>query len=214
MNLDFSATDPDRDSLSYSFCAAYNRGASTDASIINPSPPPYQSVTYKSGYRGESPIGNGAVIDPVTGKINGEAPPPGAYVVNVCVTEWRKGLSISVHRKDFIVRVSNCDFAAAELDASYTSCDGYTAHFENKSTSAGINSYYWDFGINGDTSAEPTPDYEFKDTGVYTVKLVVNRGEECSDSTTTLVNVFPGFKPAFAKVGSCYKSPIQFDDAP
>ena len=213
IDLDFSATDPDGDSLSYSFCAAYNRGASTDASIIDPSQPPYQAVTYKSGYSGESPLGSGVVIDPATGKINGEAPPAGAYVVNVCVAEWRNGAIISVHRKDFIVRVSNCDFAAAVLDASSTTCDGFTANFENKSTSAGINAYYWEFGINGDTSWAPTPAYTFKDTGVYTVKLVVNRGQECSDSTTTQVNVFPGFEPAFTKVGGCYKSPVQFTDA-
>ncbi|TKK67517.1 PKD domain-containing protein [Ilyomonas limi] len=213
IDLDFSATDPDGDSLSYSFCAAYNRGASTDASIIAPSAPPYQSVTYKSGYSGESPLGSNIVIDPATGKINGEAPPAGAYVVNVCVTEWRNGDIISVHRKDFIVRVSNCDFAAAELDAAYATCDGFTAHLENESTSSGINSYYWEFGVNGDTSSLPTPDYTFKDTGVYTVKLVVNRGQECSDSTTALVNVFPGFEPAFTKAGGCYKSPVQFTDA-
>lgn len=213
MSLDFSATDPDGDSLSYSFCAAYNRGASMDASIIEPSSPPYQTVTYKGGYTGENPMGNGIAIDPVTGKINGKAPAPGVYVVNVCVAEWRKGVIISVHRKDFIVRVSNCDFAAAELEPSYTSCDGYTAHFENESQSSGIHSYYWDFGVNGDTSSLPTPDHTYKDTGVYTVKLIVNRGESCSDSTTTLVNVFPGFKPGFNNVGGCYKSAIQFTDA-
>ena len=110
MNLDFSATDADGDSLSYSFCAAYNRGASTDASIVSPSPPPYQSVTYQNGYTGESPMGSGIVIDPITGKINGRAPAAGVYVVNVCVAEWRSGVIISVHRKDFIIRVSNCRF--------------------------------------------------------------------------------------------------------
>jgi gliding motility-associated-like protein len=213
MNLDFSATDPDGDSLSYSFCAAYNRGASTDASIISPSPPPYQTVTYKGNYTGESPMGSGIMIDPITGKINGRAPAAGVYVVNVCVAEWRKGAIISVHHKDFIIRVSNCDFAAAELEPSYTMCDDFKAHFENESPSSGIHSYYWDFGTNGDTSSAPTPDYTYKDTGVYIVKLVVNRGEGCSDSTITKVNVFPVFKPAFKETGGCYKSPVQFTDA-
>ena len=213
MNLDFSATDPDGDSLSYSFCAAYNRGASTDASIVSPSAPPYQSVTYNNGYTGESPMGNGIGIDPVTGKISGKAPAAGVYVVNVCVAEWRGGAIISIHRKDFIVRVSNCDFAAADLKPSYYICDSFTVHLQNESESAGINSYYWDFGENGNTSTAPVPDYTYKDTGVYTVKLVVNRGEGCSDSTTTKVNVFPGFIPALKQIGGCYKSPVQFTDA-
>jgi len=142
MNLDFSATDPDGDSLSYSFCAAYNRGASVDANIVDPSPPPYQTVNYRNGYAGESPMGSGIEIDPVTGKINGKAPAPGVYVVNVCVAEWRKGAIISMHHKDFIVRVSNCDFAAADLEPSYTICDDFKAHFENESQSAGIHSSY------------------------------------------------------------------------
>lgn len=212
MNLDFSATDPDGDSLSYSFCAAYNRGVSTNASIVTPSAPPYQSVSYKGGYYGESPLGSGIVIDPATGKINGKAPAAGSYVVNVCVAEWRNGAIISVHRKDFIVKVSNCDFAAAELEPAYTICDDFTAHFENGSTSSGISSYYWEFGNSGDTSAAPTPDYTYKDTGVYTIKLVINRGQGCSDSATALVNVFPGFEPSFTKIGGCYRSPIQFTD--
>ena len=214
MNLDFSATDPDGDLLSYSFCDAYNRGRAVDASMIQPSSPPYETVTYKSGYSGASPLGSGVVIDPTTGKITGRAPAPGAYVVNVCVSERRNGTVISVHRKDFIVKVSSCSYAAAELNASYTTCDGFTAHFENEYPYAtNVNSYYWNFGVNGDTSTAPTPDYTFKDTGVYNVKLVVNRGQSCSDSTTTLVRVYPGFEPAFTKIGGCYKSPVQFKDA-
>ncbi len=214
MNLDFSATDPDNDSLSYTFCAAYNRGASTDASITTPSAPPYQNVSYQGGYSGGSPLGSGIAIDPVTGVISGRAPASGSYVVNVCVTEWRNGVPLSVHRKDFIVKVSNCSYAAAELNASYATCDGFTTHFANEYTAANsISSYYWDFGVNGDTSIEATPDYTFADTGVYKVLLVVNRGQTCSDSATTFVKVYPGFSPAFTKIGGCYKGPIQFADA-
>src|SRR4051794_34708457 len=104
IDLDFSATDADGDSLSYTFCAAYNRGIATDSRNVTPSDPPYTDVTYQSGYSGFQPMGENIIIDPATGHITGNAPTVGAYVINVCVAEWRNGQVISVHRKDFMVR--------------------------------------------------------------------------------------------------------------
>ncbi len=214
IDLDFSATDADHDLLSYSFCAAYNRGVAVDSRIITPSAPPYRQVTYQGGFSGGSPLGAGLIINPQTGKISGPAPAAGSYVVNVCVAESRNGSVISIHRKDFIVRVSNCNIPAAELNPVYTSCDGYVVNFANESTTAAnIESYFWDFGTAGQTSLEPLPQFTYKDTGTYNVKLVVNRGKECTDSATTLVKVYPGFKPDFTVSGSCLHSPIQFKDA-
>ena len=37
-----------------------------------------------------------------------------------------------------------------------------------------------------------TPTYTYKDSGTYPVKLVINRGEQCSDSTTSKALVYPG----------------------
>ena len=53
---------------------------------------------------------------------------------------------LNTHRKDFILKVGDCNFAAAELKPSYITCDGFTLTFENESTSANIHSYYWEFG--------------------------------------------------------------------
>ncbi len=221
IKLDFSATDIDSenplygDSLSYSFCDAYNRGTASGSGDVLPSTPPYQNVTYTSGYSGSSPLGPNIVIDPKTGIITGTIAGSGGYVVNVCVTEWRHGEAISVHRKDFLLRVAACDFAAADLKPSYITCNGYSLFFQNESTSAAIHSYYWDFGAETtpDTSNNPTPTWTYADTGTYTVKLVVNRGEQCSDSTTALAGVYPGFFPAFNVAGNCLENPYQFVDA-
>jgi len=111
------------------FCSAYNRGNSTNSGNVLPSAPPYVSVTYKPGYSGEEPLGPGLSIDSKSGIISGIAPSAGGYVVTVCVAEWRNGKTISIHRKDFLVRVGDCDFAAAELNPSYITCDGFSLNF-------------------------------------------------------------------------------------
>jgi gliding motility-associated-like protein len=214
IDLNFSASDPDGDSLSYAFCSAYNRGVARDARNVTPSNPPYTEVTYKTSFSGSQPMGSGIQINAAPGHITGTAPTVGAYVINVCVSEWRNGKIISVHRKDFMVRVGDCDFAAAELQPVYITCDGYTLHFENESTSSGIHSYYWQFGdaSSDSVSTEPTPAHLFKDTGRYNVKLVINKGEECTDSTVTEALVYPGFIPDFKVTGSCVLNPYQFTD--
>ena len=50
------------------------------------------------------------------------------------------------------------------------------------------------------------------DTGVYKVKLYVNKDEPCTDSASTLMSVFPGFFPGFASLGSCILTPVAFSD--
>jgi len=88
--------------------------------------------------------------------------------------------------------------------------------FENNSTSSDIHSYYWNFGDTAsalaDTSTNPTPLHTFSDTGIFSIKLVINRGEECSDSTTTIAKIYPGFVPNFSIDSSCILNPYIFTD--
>ena len=210
--LDFRATDSDGDSLVYSLCDAYNGGSATSAANITPSAPPYGSVGYTGGYSGTRPLGNEATINSRTGIISGIAPDAGKYVVSVCVSSYRNGAYISEHRKDFIVTVAACDFAGAQLLPAYLSCDGFTFDFENLNTSPLNLTYYWDFG-DGDTSSSPTPTHTYAVAGVYTLKLVVNRGLPCSDSTSSPLRVFPGYFPGFTENSPiCKDKPLQFTD--
>ncbi len=209
--FDFSAIDPDGDSLVYFFCDAYNRGTSTDAGDYTPNPPPYASVQYINGYSGSSPLGTRATINSRTGIISGIAPPSGYYVVSVCIDEYRNRGLIGRHRKDFILPVSNCDIPNADLDPTYITCDGFDFTFKNNTPSATIETYYWDFG-DGSTSTDEIPTHVYADTGVYTIKLVVNRNLACSDSAVAKLKVYPGFFPAFQAIGQCKNSPIQFKD--
>ena len=210
--FNFSAVDPDGDSLVYYYCNAYNRGNSTNSGNVNPSTPPFQSVSYINGYSGTSPLGSGSTLNPLTGIISGIAPQTsGRFVVCVCVDEYRNGVRIGTHRKDFILNVRDCEVATATLLDNYPSCDGFTVNFSNLTPSNAITTYYWDFG-DGNTSTAESPTHTYADTGVYILKLVVNRGLFCSDSTTAIVKVFPGFRPDFTMAGQCQNIPVQFSD--
>jgi gliding motility-associated-like protein len=217
----FGAVDRDRgDVLRYSFCSAYVGGSSgsQQASAPNPPlPPPYGEVSYNSGYSSSSPLGSSVTINPNTGVITGTAPPQGIYVVTVCVEEIRGGQVIAVQRKDLQIKSGGCDIAKAQLKPDYITCDGLSYTLSNLSNSPLINSYYWDFGDPGSGAANistaASPTHTFSQAGDYTVELVTNRGQECSDSTTTVVKVWPGFFPNFNSAGICLINPVFFTDA-
>ncbi|HSU29329.1 MAG TPA: PKD domain-containing protein, partial [Chitinophagaceae bacterium] len=213
----FAAQDADGDRLSYSFCDAFIGGNSTTQPAPNPpAAPPYFVVPYASPFSGSQPLGNTVSLDPTTGLITGIAPDAGIYVVTVCVTETRNGVVIATQRKDLQIKVGDCDVARALLNPQYITCDGFTMTFQNLSTSPLINSYFWDFGVpvtNADTSNLAIPTFTYPDTGAYTIKLVTNRNQQCSDSTTAIVKVYPGFFPAFNSIGICVTNPVRFTDA-
>lgn len=218
----FSASDPDGDSLVYAFTSAYNAEIATSSANVPPAPPStipppdYEVVTYINGFTPTRPLGNLANINSQTGLISGIAPAIGKYVVCVIVYEYRQGVLIGEHRKDFILRVQDCQTTAAELAPEYVSCDGFTWTFSNEAPpSTNIRSYFWDFGVTGatnDTSNLSSPTFTYADTGVYTVTLIINRGEACSDTATTKMKVFPGFFPDFDIAGICATKPTQFRD--
>jgi gliding motility-associated-like protein len=213
----FAALDPDpSDDLLYSFCDAYPGGAPGAPAPNPPSPPPYPSVPYDAPYSGMSPLGSSITIDANTGLLTGIAPAAGIYVVTVCVQEIRGGLVIATQRKDLQIKVGDCDIAKAALPPISVNCDAFTMSFNNLSTSPLINSFYWDFGdpASGanNTSNLQFPTHTFSDTGVFTIKLVTNRGQQCPDSTTSIVKVYPGFFPGFTSSGICLINPISFND--
>jgi gliding motility-associated-like protein len=112
--------------------------------------------------------------------------------------------------------VADCDFVAAQLPLSATFCDDFNVAFSNQTPSSLIYAWRWDFGVTGasnDTSVFEHPSYTYADTGIYTVKLVVNPGDQCSDSATMQLGVYPGFFPDFTSSGICVNKPTVFTDA-
>ena len=212
--LDFGATDIDNDVLSYSFCDAYTAGSGSS----NTSPPQTLNLVplpYISPFSGTDPLG-GVGINASNGKISGIAPGIGQYVVSVCVNESRNGVFFSTHRKDFILKVQDCDFVEAQLPDKIIQCDNFTVFFQNESTSSAITSYLWNFGeanSSSNTSTQPTPLHVYADTGRFKATLTVTGPNNCIGIDSTIVIVYPGFFPNFTALGSCFQNPFNFNDA-
>lgn len=220
---DNSATDADGDSLSYELCEAYE-GASTGDPIPEPLPPPYQRLRYISGLTPANPFPSNPVvqINPRTGLLTAKPTLQGRYIVTVCCNEWRQGVKINTTKREFQFVVTSCSKAvvadipqySSEFNTYIVECRSNTIKFDNIST--GGFEYHWDFGVagtNSDTSNLLSPTFTYPDTGVYSVKLVVNPGSTCSDSIVRLVKVYPSYKADFDFSGTlCPNVPIQFTD--
>lgn len=220
-NFDFSADEIDGDSLVYSFYNAFPGGSSTVV-IPNPAtPPPYFPVTYINGYTGSRPLGPLVNINSNTGLISGTAPNVGAlgnkiFAITVLVEEYRNGIRIAQHFKDLQIRVVDCQIPTANLDPVFTTCSGYSVTFANNAPNNPTPTFFWDFGdpASGpaNTSTQQSPTHVFTDTGVFVVKLVLNQGLQCGDSTTMSVRVYPEYFPGFTSAPHCVNTPVQFTD--
>lgn len=223
-NYDHSAFDPDGDSLSYSFCDALVGGDPQDPKPFNTSFPGLFSVSYKSPFSSSLPMSGlpPLTIDPQTGIITGTPNMQGRFVVTVCCTEWRNGVSINTVTREFQFVVANCSKAVVanipvlsqEPNTYVVQCKSFTVNFEN--WSSGGFKYDWDFGVPSlttDTSSLFEPSYTYPDTGTYKVTLWVNKGSTCPDSIVRLVKVYPTFKTDFTYSGLlCPEIPISFTD--
>jgi len=104
------------------------------------------------------------------------------------------------------------DINGIKVEPNGASCRSFTYTFANDiPPNPLINSYYWEFS-DGATYNTANPSHTFADTGRYTIKLVVNRGEECSDSLTTTIRIYPGFFTGFTHAGVCVNRTTQFSD--
>lgn len=215
-SMSFQATDPDGDSLSYSFIDAYD-GASAGAPSPNTaSNPPYTNIPYAPPFTGVQPLGSGVTINPVTGVISGIAPASGIYVICVLVKEYRNGINFAESRKELHLNSANCFPLTANPNFVPITCDGFTVDF-TESSSGNPNTFFWDFGdpASGaaNTSNLPNPTHTFTDTGVFNVKLVVSISGQCTDSIIKPIRVYPGFLPGFlTSPALCVNRPIQFTD--
>lgn len=221
---DFSATDPDADSLSYKLCAARPGGSTSDAKPFgnDMTAPVANSVLYMGPYSAAVPMSGTPPlqINPITGIMTGTPNATGRFVVTVCVTEWRNGIAINTISRDVQFVVTNCSKAvvanipelADEPNTFAIQCKGYTVKFVNSST--GGFSYKWNFGVPGGTSTAFEPTFTFPDTGTYLVSLVVNQGSTCPDSISRLVKIYPEFRADFDWAGKlCPGESIQFNDS-
>ena len=226
INFDHSATDRDGDQLVYEFCtplagggragSAGFPGLESDCDGVKPDParclPPFTNVVFNPLYNVTAPMGGSPVvsIDPNTGLITGKPDIFGQFVVGVCVTEYRNGVRIGAIRRDFQFNVTQCQNlvkAAVEADTviqrNYVinSCGSFQVDFLNNSYQEKyINTYTWEFNINGQKvrNTDKNASFTFPGLGHYQGKMVLNRGSKCSDSLDLMVNVYPDLKADFS----------------
>lgn len=216
----YSATDPDGDSLTYELCSALAGGNTRNNESV--SPPPYTTtVSYIPPYHGGTPMGgNPAMAIDNNGLITGVPDRPGKFVVSVCVTEYDRVTkqSLGTHHKDLLITVYNCvTRITASTPSLLNNCSdtlGFSVPITNNSVAGFTSSFRWTFSDGTDTTTT-TRDvffHQFPDTGVYSVKLVVNPGLPCTDSITGRINNYPGLRAGFTVNGLCRENPVYFDD--
>jgi gliding motility-associated-like protein len=196
INLALTATELDGDSLFYELCDVFSGGGQggggCNAVIPNPPcPPPFTIVPWALGYNALNPIPAAPAIsiNSQTGLISGTPNQIGQFLLGVCVSEYRNGVLLNTTRLDYQFNVTNCGRPASDMvtpqeDASIL-CDGLTVRFISQAING--NSVLWDFGVVGiatDTSRKAVTKYTYPQAGIYTVSLIVNPGDPCSDTTT------------------------------
>lgn len=109
--FDHSATDPDGDSLVYYLCNAYNGATSGSDQPVQTETPPFLSITYNAPFTPGNPITAAPplTINPTTGLLTMTPTQLGRYVVAVCCDEYRNGVLIGTHSRDFQFNVVDCE---------------------------------------------------------------------------------------------------------
>lgn len=192
--VDYSATDPDGDSLVYELFTPYIGASSDDPKPNTPSAPPYSALTWGTGFSSFNQItGNPTnFINRSTGEYSLTPTQTGIYTVGVKVTEYRNGVAISATLRDYQFAVVQCQFdilanfdipSGTAVGGAYSFECGDTVCITNKSFTKFPNStkYFWDFGDPTTTRDTLTtfnlaqaPCYTYPGNGNYTIKLTAS----------------------------------------
>lgn len=215
-NFDHSATDADGDSLVYELCTPYVGGEPFSCGVApcgtpltcGPAPhppdnPPYNSVIWQPPFSMNNLMGGVPLsINPQTGIMTATPNTIGQFVIGVCVAEYRNGILLSRTRRDLQFNVVACPtLVVAALQNPLISCGTNTVFFQNQSIGAG--NYFWNFGdptTLADTSKATNPSWTYPGIGNYTVTLIAYSqfGQNCSDTTVSVVKIYPPFEADFS----------------
>ncbi|MCB9257592.1 MAG: gliding motility-associated C-terminal domain-containing protein [Chitinophagales bacterium] len=238
--LDFSATDPNGDSLYYSLCdpflgldnnvpAANSNDLNFGGVVYNNYGSPFNTVNWASGYNAGNPFGGPIFLDPNTGIMQVTPSSQGVFVMGVCVSEYRNGIYLGTVLRDFQYLISACDFPEIIVDFNTSlgvdpatgfniisaKCNEALVNFD-ASNSINVLSFSWDFGVPGittDVGTGPTPSYFYSDTGSFVVTVSGTTSTGCiATSDSFLVLVYPIFEPGYSFVDSCLNQSVQFTD--
>lgn len=174
INVDYSATDPDNDSLIYELISPFSGGDPVNT-VPNPeSAPPYSYLTWNPGYTPMQPFGTGSVVslDPLTGIIEITPQNEGEFIAAVNAKEYRNGVLINIETRIFAFRVVLCDVALPfELEIA-----GNNTMIENCNSTSFIitrsdTTFEAVFQVYFGGTATHDEDYQFPDSIVMPVNL-------------------------------------------
>lgn len=176
----------------------------------------FASVTSKTKYQWQVSTDNGVTWSDIPGAtstlyITSDIKAAGSYLYRIATAEDSNISSTSCRVLSKEITLNVKDYTGASLPASYINCNNYTFNFKNENSSSDAATYLWNFG-DGNSSAASSPTHTYSDTGTYVLKLKVANSNGCSDSSSSVVKVYPGFTAAFSTTGSCYLSPFQMTD--
>lgn len=217
--VDQSATDADGDSLVYSLCASFDGGSQGNPAPNPPAPPPYNKIPFANPYTPTNPIdANPALkIDSLTGLLTATPTTQGQYVVGICIDEYRNGVLIGTHVRDFQFNVLFCpDVAVIEpLPDTSVLCAPFEITFGNNSAT-NVTSYFWNFGdptTTQDTSSLFEPTWTYPAEGTYTVTLFAENTDGCKDTSEQIVNIRQAVFAIIDYDTVCPGEPVRFFDS-
>ncbi|MEM9885338.1 MAG: PKD domain-containing protein [Bacteroidota bacterium] len=188
---DHGAIDADGDSLVYRLCTPFTGATLEEPRPRAPSEPPYNTLNWVQPLYNLDNIlgatenaGRPLRVDPDRGFLFARPSLQGQFVVGVCVEEYRNGELLSRTRRDFQYNIGQCVEINAAIGAPEVQCDDLTVEFESLSEEA--TEFIWKFDLDdaSATSTEENPSYTYPDTGRYTIQLIVEPDEICSDTFT------------------------------
>lgn len=193
--FDHSATDPNGDSLVYSFYDPTQGGTTFDPAPAPPVSPPYIAIPWENGYQlnRQIPGSPDLSINASSGILNCLPSMVGLYVYGVKVDEYRNGVLFSTTHREFQTTVTPCPkTVVSSVPDQQEVCAGFTVRLKNNSANA--TSFSWNFGDPnnpgaGSTDFEPT--YTYSDTGTYVITLIANPGMSCADTALAIYRIHP-----------------------
>ena len=195
LTLDYSAEDPDGDSLVYEFYTPFLGGSATDPKPENPSSPPYALLTWNPSFSSNNQITGSpsSFINRETGEYTLTPTSKGTYAVGVRVLEYRNGNLLGSTLSDYQFTVIDCQFdvianfnipGGTAVGGSYAFECGDTAILNNisnwnKAKTPKVK-FFWDFGdptTENDTlttfNLNDKVEYVYPGNGDYTISLTI-----------------------------------------
>ncbi|MGH1339483.1 MAG: gliding motility-associated C-terminal domain-containing protein [Aureispira sp.] len=188
LNINYSAVDPDGDSLVYELCTP------TDIDVNTSGFPPTSDVggiDWKPPFSRTNMLNgqDSMTIDPQTGIVRGTPNILGIFLVGICVKEYRNGVLLSITKRDFQHLIGDCrELNAADFEFSKPACNTTLTYNFRDRVQLTSGSLAWQFDTFG-SSNNSDPSFTFPDTGSYAVQLVAGAGSLCQDTITKIVAV-------------------------